>query len=469
MLVERWSTLIAPNDLMSFRSGDSWLVTNPGLASWILMSDWEYEVLIRRMHQWPSNRVVPALVARFDESESLARLRLEKLLARCVLRWILYLPENVPEVGNPQPQLRTVYYAITEGCNLRCPYCYASAVRPRSDELSTDESLQLVDEIAALGAQELIFTGGEPMLRRDLFDVAARSRRQGLRTNIITNGTVIKTSEIAQQMAEIFDVVTVSIDGGSAAVHERTRGRGTFRVVRRALQLLNDAGVAPKINHVVGPNNVDHLEETLGFLSHFRISQFRMLNHGPLGRGLQDGQDLDWLDYLKTHRFAATHSAALRVLTDGPRLPQPGTVRGNCGLGGSEIYVDSRGNVYPCKLITTMRQCAGNLRAQSLRQLYAEPALAELRDVSVERLGACASCYVRGVCGGGCRAFHAGYSGDLRRNSETFCQTLRHMVVTQMWLASGLLPDRLLDERGPAYRPTLVKASAPDLGRLKEN
>ena len=465
MLVDRWHELVVPTDLTAFQSGGSWLVTNPALAGWLRVDDDEYRTLGRLVAARASGGAPAALT--FGVSDSAARLRLEKTLARFVLNWIVYLPEHVPEIPAPAPQLRTTYYAITEGCNLRCPYCYAAALGPRANELSTAEAIDLIDQVADMGAQEFIFTGGEPTLRFDLFQVAARSRERGMRTNIITNGTRVKTAAFARRVAEHFDIVTVSVDGGSAAVHERTRGRGTFRVLERALALLNQAGVQPKINHVVGANNVAHLDETMTFLGRYQTREVRVLNHAPLGRGLEDGQDLDWENYLQVHTFACGPGAR-RLIADGPRLPKPCSIRGNCGLGGTEIYVNSVGDVYPCKLLTNPAQRAGNLRDAALSELFQAPVLAGLRATSVRSFAGCETCYVRGVCGGGCRAYHAGYSGDLTINSERFCRTLRHMTISQLWIASGLDPAALRDRNASAYAPVrvghpVVEPRVPDL------
>ena len=101
-----------------------------------------------------------------------------------MLNWIAYLPGREPQVRAEEPPLKLVYYAITDGCNLRCPYCYASSEKPLPGELSTAESLDLVDQAAEMGATTMIFTGGEPMLRKDLFQIVEHALSRGLAANI---------------------------------------------------------------------------------------------------------------------------------------------------------------------------------------------------------------------------------------------------------------------------------------------
>jgi radical SAM protein with 4Fe4S-binding SPASM domain len=311
-----------------------------------------------------------------------------------------------------------------------------------------------------MAVRELIFTGGEPLLRRDLFEVACRSRSFGIRTNIITNGTVIKTPEMARRLADTFNLVTVSVDGGTPEIHEATRGRGTFRVLKNALNLLNDAGVKPKINHVITPENVDHLGELAEFLDQIQIHSVNLMNHGPLGRGAFDGGDLGWVDYQKSHQFAWADPRAEAFMPDGPELPPSCSVRGNCGLGGNEIYVNSLGDVFPCKLVTESQFKAGNIRDRPLRDIFEEETFRDLRGSSTEEgnnLVDCRKCYVRGICGGGCRAYHLGYTGNIKRNARNFCRVLRHSAVTSMWAASGVEAEVLLSETESAFVPIHVK------------
>ena len=93
----------------------------------------------------------------------------------------------------------------------------------------------------------------------------------------------------ARRVAELFDAVTVSVDGGTAEVHERTRGKGTFAQTAKGLALLNEAGVVPMINHVVTPGNIDYLDRLADFVGGLKFRQVRLMSHSKLGRGAGDG------------------------------------------------------------------------------------------------------------------------------------------------------------------------------------
>ncbi|AEW99677.1 StsB family radical SAM/SPASM domain sactipeptide maturase [Streptantibioticus cattleyicolor] len=444
-LLEQWSDLLAPEDLVYFTYGERRLVANPEVSSWCELTVAETAVL-RDLVRGTG-----------PVGEDLA---LERTLAKLVLNWLVYLPGRRPVMREPDPPLKLVYYAITDGCNLRCPYCYASSEKALPGELTHEESLGLVDQVAAMKAKTIIFTGGEPMMRRDLLTVAAHARDLGLTVNMITNGTLIRTPETARRIADIFDLVTVSIDGGTAELHERTRGRGTFAKTARGLRLLNEAGVVPVINHVLTPDSANALTELCEFTSGYRIRTVRLMYHSELGRAKTDDYDFGWRDYQKAQQFYWTNPAAATLLPDGPRPEKPCVVKGNCGMGGNEIYVNSLGTVYPCKLVTEPAHRAGNIRHKPLTEIFADPALADMRGNNVfsgDNLQDCRRCYIRGGCGGGCRAYHMAESGDIHRNGRHLCRILRHQMVSNYWRSLGVTGPELSAHQDELCTPRLVR------------
>ena len=445
-----WPELTLPEDLVYFRCRDQYLVANPGLATWAVLGETELSVL----RSLAIGKPAPPVGIGPDS---------ERILARLVLHWLVYLPGRPPQVRQPRSSLREVYYAITDGCNLRCPYCYASSTRKLPGELVTTESLDLVDQVAALGAETLILTGGEPLLRRDIFDVADHARRQGLLVNIITNATSIRDAATARRMADTFATITVSLDGGTAETHEPTRGKGTFAQTARGLSLLNEAGVQPMINHVVTPGNIQFLDKLAEFASGLKFRGVRLMQHAEIGRGAGDGMRYAFDHHMAVQRFIWTHPLASKLIPEGPKPARQCDIRANCGLGGNEIYINSLGDVYPCKLVTGPLHKAGNLRDRPLGDIYQGPVLADMRTNSVfegENLADCRRCYIRASCGGGCRAYHAAMTGDLKRNSRTLCRMLRHSAVTRFWLASGFTGRDLAEHHDEMTTPRLVRDDA---------
>jgi radical SAM protein with 4Fe4S-binding SPASM domain len=452
-LVRNRSLFDVPKDLTYFVHDESYLVVNPQVSGRCTLSRQEFRVL--------------EALARAQASGELAQLEetdeTERTLAKLILNWVVYFNGNKPAIKISEPPLKVVYYAITDGCNLRCPYCYASSEKCLPGELSTEESLALVSQIADIGAKEVVFTGGEPMLRKDLFQIVEHAKRSGLMADIITNATMIRTPEVAERFADLFASVTISVDGGSAQTHDRTRGKGSFARTYRAMQLLNDAGVAPQINHIVTSDNVDDLESFATFIQGVKVHSVRLMNHNNLGRGVTDEYDFGWNDHLRVQQVIWTSPVAGQLQQDGPRPVTPCSVKGNCGMGGHEIYVNSLGDVYPCKLITGRPQFAGNVRKQPLSEIFASPVLRDMRRSTVfggDYHADCEKCYIKASCGGGCRAYHVAESGDLKRNSRHICRILRHGVVSQLWLEAGVSRSELAEKDLEMTVPRLVANGA---------
>jgi len=445
-IADQIDDLTVPDDIVLFRTATRRLAMNSHLASWTTLTPEQDDLLcgLARGVRPTADGAGPFRSKR----------ELDRALAHLVLNYLVYLPGWQPGEVAPKIRLNVVYYAITDGCNLRCPYCYDSSLRKLPGELKHEESLRLMEQIAETEAATVVFTGGEPMMRRDLFDVVRRARDLGLKTNIITNGTYIRNSEIAATMAELFDRITVSVDGGTLERHEATRGKGTFAKVVRGLTLLNEAGVAPVINHVVTSDNVDHMHEVAALGERFRIKHIRVQQHSDLGRGKDDHLTFEWDDYLKTDSFMWTEPNAKYLIDDSVKAVKPCAIKGNCGMGGNEIYVNSLGSVYPCKLVTGVGELAGNLRDAPLAELLRAPNMTELRESTVYGGSVhtdCSRCYIKGACGGGCRAFHMARSGDLRKNSRALCRILRHSQISTIWRALGA--DRALIEDPGAFVP----------------
>jgi radical SAM protein with 4Fe4S-binding SPASM domain len=430
-LVDQVGKLRVPDEIVLFRTATRCLAMNSHVASWAQLT--------------PRQDALLCALARSESTAALSewydsRRELDRDLAHLVLNFLLYTPGWKPSEIKAKTRLNTVYYAITDGCNLRCPYCYDASERRLPGELTHEESLRLIDQIAEAGARTVVFTGGEPMMRKDLFDVARHARSIGLEANIITNGTYVRNLGIAQTMAEIFNRITVSVDGGVAERHEATRGPRTFAKVVRALNLLNEAGVEPVINHVITNDNVDYINEVAALGERFKIKHVRVQWHSNLGRGQWDTLGWDWGDYEKSEEFMWTHPLAHHLIDESVRAVKPCAVKGNCGMGGNEIFVSSLGNLYPCKLVRGLGELAGNVRQATVSELFATDVLREMRESTVFGGSVhtdCDRCYIKGACGGGCRAFHMAQSGDIRKNSRQLCRMLRHSQISTIWRSLG--------------------------------
>ncbi len=187
-----------------------------------------------------------------------------------------------------------VVWNVTRACNLNCMHCYARAVeRAREKELTHDQGIKLIDDLARFGVPVILFSGGEPILRPDLPDLASYAVKKGMRAVISTNGTLI-TREKARELKQIgLSYVGVSLDG-MEAVNDRFRGKnGAFKEALTGISNCQDVGLKVGLRFTINRMNVDEIPRVLDLLEEKRIPRvcFYHLVYAGRGSDLMD-QDL---------------------------------------------------------------------------------------------------------------------------------------------------------------------------------
>lgn len=329
--------------------------------------------------------------------------------------------------------LRLVAWEVTRSCNLSCVHCRAAAMdRPYADELTTEEGLRLLEAIATMGSPIVILTGGEPLLRPDIFDLAAHGHAKGLRMTMAPNGTLV-TLEAARRMKEAgIQRISISLDGANAASHD------AFRQVPRAfegalmgIRHAKEADLPFQINTTITASNlrelprIQELAVKLGAVAHHI---FLLV---PVGRGktLQEQsinaeqyeQTLHWFyeqrDKVPLQLKATCAPHYYRILRQRARQEGRSVDRQTFGLdamtrgclGGTGFcFISHVGDVQPCGYLEVT---CGNVRQESFPKIW-ENSLVFQRLRNFRALqGKCGRCeYVR-VCGG-CRARAYEATGD---------------------------------------------------------
>lgn len=326
---------------------------------------------------------------------------------------------------------RVIAWELTRACPLKCRHCRASSrTEPSERELSTDECFTLIDNISALAKPILILTGGEPMLRDDVWDIASYATRKGLHVALATCGMLVDEQSVRRMKESGVRRVSISIDGATSESHDRFRqSPGSFEACIRATRLLRKAGVDFQINTTVSKYNVEMTGEILDLAKNLGASVFNPFLLVPTGRGkaLKD-LELSAQEYERTlHWFASQRSSgiALRV-TCAPHyqriIHQLGTVRGpanrGCLGGKSFAFISHVGVVQICGFLDVP---CGNLRETGMdfTSIWRDsPMLKEVRNVDSYK-GKCGRCEFRVLCSG-CRARAMAKHGDYLA-SEPYC------------------------------------------------
>jgi radical SAM protein len=332
----------------------------------------------------------------------------------------------------------TIAWEITRACAFACRHCRAEA-QPRRDprELTTDEAFQLIDQIREFGDPILVVTGGDPMMRPDLFDILDYAVGRGLRTSFTPTTTRLVTSKALGRIKEIgVRRLAISIDGPSAEVHDSFRGfSGSFDIATRIARQALAQGLSLQVNTTVSRFNVRLLREMTGLVSRLGAVQWSLFFLVPTGRaGASDmitpeehELAFHWLyDVSRRAPFDVKSTAApayRRVVIQRERErsgtkpeQQPalagagyryedGLARPAKGVndGKGFCFISHTGDVCPSGFLPL---AAGNVRRQSVVDVYRSSALfCRLRDTTALR-GKCGRCEFREVCGGSrARAF----------------------------------------------------------------
>ncbi|MBS1263294.1 MAG: Coenzyme PQQ synthesis protein E [Methanonatronarchaeales archaeon] len=316
-----------------------------------------------------------------------------------------------------------VAWESTRACNLACRHCRAEA-QPEGapDQLGRREVINLVDQIAEFSSPIFIITGGEPMLREDVYDVASYADGRGLRVVMSPNGTLLTPDSVERILDAGVRRISVSIDGSTPEVHDDFRGvPGSFESAVTGLGHARDAGLEYQINTTVTKRNVDDLPAMYDRVGELGAAAWDVFMLVPTGRG-EVKDELGATRYERVLRWVNSLSggdgAGVKV-TCGPQYRRiraragtgsPGASAGGrgCMAGYGFAFVDHRGDVYPCGYFPVQ---AGNVRDEHFMDVYRDSELfRELRDPSLLE-GKCGVCEFRESCFG-CRARAYGVTGS---------------------------------------------------------
>ena len=336
------------------------------------------------------------------------------------------------------PPPRLVAWELTQRCNLRCIHCRAWADDTiHEGEFSIEECYKLIDQILLVGKPMLILTGGEPLMRPDLFDIANYASNKGLLVSIGTNGTLI-TEEIAVQMREVpISRISVSIDFPTAELQDRFRGLdGAFEKALLGIRNARQAGVEVQINCTITKGNIPYLSDILSLSMEIGAVAFHPFLVVPTGRGslLKDEEPsavecervMRWMHDKATEvgdviSFKPTCAPFYwrivhqKAQSAGIDLPSIDTRRG-CLAGTGFCFISHKGKLKGCGYLDLE---AGDVREQGFAQVWENShVFNEIRDLSKLK-GRCGCCEYKVVCGG-CRARAFESCGDYLE-SEPYC------------------------------------------------
>lgn len=326
-----------------------------------------------------------------------------------------------------------VSWNVTLNCNLKCPHCYIDSTdRKTPTELNTDAAKMLIHQIAEVSRPLLILSGGEPLLREDIFELIQYGTERGLRMGMGSNGMLID-AEVASKLKKAgIKTVAISLDSNIPEQHDKFRGvKGCWEQAVNAIKELRKNDVLVQVNTTVTNRNYDQIDEIVSLSERLGVENFHLLFLVPTGRGseIDDISPSKYEEMIK-HVLAQNKTRKLKVkpscapqymrIAQQMDVDTKHWIRG-CLAGLYYCRIYSNGMVTPCPYLPIS---LGNIRERAFKDIwFNSEVLKDLRDFDKLK-GRCGICEYQEVCGG-CRAraygvtrSFTGQCGGLHERSE---------------------------------------------------
>ena len=385
-------------------------------------------------------------------SLNVKRSKAEKLLAdQYARRAVLNLTRTFAHLGIKKPLSIyapfLVVWDFTHKCNLSCKHCYSNSGAVLEEELSTMEALGVVDQLAEAGVTALAFSGGEPLSRKDFFNVASHAVKRGLYVSVATNGTLLTKENVKKLKRTGVHYVEVSIDGATAGTHDAFRGvQGAFDKAVAGIRNAVEEDLCACIATTATKSNLGEMPAIIDLAEDIGAERFTYFNFIPTGRGKAHyDQDLAPEEREELMRYLLNRMSKgckTTILTTAPQLARvalqcqgpngTGEVTmsmahmqtakvskkavpladfiGGCGAGRLYCSLSPQGEVHPCVFLPIN---VGNLKTEKFSDVWLNSNLFNaLRDRDNLK-GACGKCSYKYTCGG-CRARAKAYYEDIQ-------------------------------------------------------
>jgi len=364
---------------------------------------------------------------------------------------------NIPALGglNFDETPFLAIWEVTQSCDLACKHCRAAA-QPiaHPDELSTAEGKALIDQIAAMHVPIFVFTGGDPLKRKDVFELIQYASEKDVKVAVTPSATPLLTREAIFKLKEAGTVrLGISLDGSTAEIHDKFRGLpGAYARTIQAIEWANEAGLPIQVHTTISRHNATDMDNLVTLFEKLAIVMWNVFFLVPVGRGQLDdlltGEEFESVfgkiyelsqrakfqikttEAMHYRRYLLQHNLEEKKMSQGhpgghpgsakPAAYDPGgptnnplernmgwaTRRVNDGKGF--LFVSHVGNVYPSGFLPIH---AGNIKETPLQEIYqTAPIFKSLRDTS-QLEGKCGACEFKEICGGS-RARAYALTGD---------------------------------------------------------
>ncbi len=378
---------------------------------------------------------------------------------------------SIANYGMTKPQMLSapflVVWDITRGCNLKCQHCYSSSGVRSSDELPKDKVIDIIDELERAGVVAIAFSGGEPLMRKDFFEIAKYASKKNIYVAMATNGTLIDRKIASKIKLAGIKYVEISIDGATPLTHDTFRGvEGAWERAVEGIQNCVKEGIMTAMATTITKNNYNEIGKIIDFAEKLGVKRFLEFNFIPTGRGrFTCASDLtpEEREYILTYLYKRSKDSKIEIFSTAPQYARiamqsimrqgegdmsfsfyGGHVSGEilklaefisgCGAGRLYCAISAEGKVTPCVFLPIE---AGDLRKERFEDIWKNSKILQMLRTRNNLKGNCSVCEYKYVCGG-CRSRAYGYYGDVNesdpgciRNQDAFDKICEKNVIKE--------------------------------------
>lgn len=409
-----------PVNIVYKQCDDRWIVVSPETANWIVLESEKQKILLNRLQK---GQTVGDVYAEAERSGIIPEYK--RLLAAISVRQFANV-DGIPTVDVIQ-DFDTLNIYLTNACNLCCSHCFVKAGKALANELTESEWNAVLQEFYSLRGKAVTITGGEPTHRRDFASIVRQAFMTGLNVTILTNG-ILWNDKMISALSHYISEVQISLDGVDEKMNAQIRGEGYFEKIKKTIIAFANAGVHTSVSTTFTLETMD--ENTSDKYQKLIVSINEQCNspvYFKLSTKILPGRDISYTEEQNERYLAEINriqglANTVNTYDFFMENHNPNTIIKNCGYGGLSIRAD--GEVFYCNRILDLDSC-GNIRDNSLEYFIRQGKLA-YEKTDVNHILPCKNCYLKYICGGGCRIDDCDFKGKLHDS----CGELRNVTCT---------------------------------------
>jgi len=402
-----------PKDFFHKEIDSLHVITHPTRPAWVVVNSFGWEILKLCDGVNSTQNIVNYIKSQYDVSNKTAVNDVATFIASIEKTGVLIngkTSDILPEIS-----LQSLFFHLTDKCNLQCKHCYVKNMSEGKAEVSDKEMVSFIESFYAAGGKGLVLSGGEPLLRKNfkrIFEINPAAHY-----SILTNATLIN-DEYALFLSKFRVAIQVSIDGSTAAVHDSIRGEGAFNAAIAGIECLKKRGLLSKLNTstTIMKQNINDLPNILKLASSLGIPLVRFLPLRKRGNAQINWQEvqgeLTARDYELFYKYVYEKAILqypdldIRCGISGYILnPKKLMDNGHWCPIGKNVVIDTKGNVYPCSLLIGEKFRLGNIAKNSIEEIKSHPVMQDLiaaLSTRKNKIEKCRSCMWKNFCQSSC-------------------------------------------------------------------